>query len=182
MTRPTDSLPVTAREEVTAVRSTPAVADGGAGRVVESPTPTRPVSAVVLEMVVLRIEDPTGTCQAWVDSRDALCGKPADDIVCATHLRVAVTRHAKRRDKDRAIAARRAAEAEALRPKRQADLARIEARLNAIDPFRRDDRGDGAVVNMPLAKRMPSDARISKLAHLHAERDRLRSLLGVRPA
>ena len=95
---------------------------------------------------------------------------------------VAVTRHAKRRDKDRAIAARRAAEAEALRPKRQADLARIEARLNAIDPFRRDDRGDGAVVNMPLAKRMPSDARISKLAHLHAERDRLRSLLGVRPA
>lgn len=45
-----------------------------------------------------------------------------------------------------------------------------------LDPPSRDD---GAVINMPLARRMPTDNQIAELAQLVHERDRLRAEVGA---
>ena len=53
----------------------------------------------------------------------------------------------------------------------RARLATVEARIRQLDP---PTRGDGAVVNVPLARLMPTDNQIAELAWLVHERDRLR--------
>ena len=57
-----------------------------------------------------------------------------------------------------------------------ARLATVEARIRQLDP---PSRGDGAVVNVPLARRMPTDNQIAELARLVHERDRLRAEVGA---
>ena len=61
-------------------------------------------------------------------------------------------------------------------PKLRARLAKVEARIRQLDP---PSRGDGAVVNVPLARRMPTDNQIAELARLVHERDRLRAEVGA---
>lgn len=122
---------------------------------------------------------PRGCCVAWVESKGSTCGRSATiGRLCRRHhavaerrLNAAVARVSD--DRARAVAA-----AENARPGREAELARIEARLDVLDPFRSaSGRGDTAEVNAPLSRRMPSDARISELARLHERRDALRSAL-----
>ena len=64
------------------------------------------------------------------------------------------------------------------------ETARNERRLSAecwdaLDPLRSGSL-DPAVVNLPLARRLPSDARIAELARLHERRRQLRRELGLR--
>ena len=133
-------------------------------------TPETLASFVVLGRVDNR---PTDVCAAWIDSTDRTCGKPAaEQWLCRRHVTVATKRA-------EAYAARevgRRERAEARRveraPKLRAQLAKVEARIRQLDPPTRDD---GAVVNVPLTRRIPTDNQIAELARLVHERDRLRA-------
>ena len=133
-------------------------------------TPETLASFVVLG----RVDDrPTDVCGAWIDSADRTCGKPAAvPWLCRRHVTVAIkraeayaAREAARRERADARRVERA-------PKLRARLATVEARIRQLDPPTRED---GAVVNVPLARRMPTDNQIAELAQLVHERDRLRA-------
>lgn len=137
-------------------------------------TPETLASFVVLGRVDNR---PTDVCGAWVDSADRTCGKPAaEPWLCRRHVTIAT----KRADAYTVREAGRRERAEARRieraPKLRAQLAKVEARIRQLDPPTRDD---GAVVNVPLARRMPTDNQIAELARLVHERDRLRAEVGA---
>ena len=137
-------------------------------------TPETLASFVVLGRVANR---PTDVCAAWVDSADRTCGKPAaEPWLCRRHVTVAhrraeayVAREVGRRERAEARRVERA-------PKLRARLEVVEARIRQLDP---PSRGDGAVVNVPLARRMPTDNQIAELARLVHERDRLRAEVGA---
>ena len=125
-------------------------------------------------VVLGRVDDrPTDVCGAWIDSADRTCGKPAAvPWLCRRHVTVAIkraeayaAREAARRERADARRVERA-------PKLRARLATVEARIRQLDPPTRED---GAVVNVPLARRMPTDNQIAELAQLVHERDRLRA-------
>ena len=137
-------------------------------------TPETLASFVVLGRVDNR---PTDMCGAWIDSADRTCGKPAaEPWLCRRHVTVAtkraeayITREADRRERADARRIERA-------PRLRARLATVEARIRQLDPPSRDD---GAVINLPLARRMPTDNQIAELARLVHERDRLRAEVGA---
>lgn len=131
-------------------------------------------------MVALRLDGhPQDKCAAWVESKDRACDREAvRPWLCKRHETVAQRRLDKEAEKGRARreAAREKAAQE--RPQLQARLEKVEARLQQIDPFLRTDLpADTAMVNVPLAKRLPSDSRIHELAGLHAEAESLRARL-----
>ena len=131
-------------------------------------------SFVVLGRVVDR---PTDVCGAWIDSADRTCGKPAAvPWLCRRHVTVAIKRAEAYAARE--VARRERAEAHRLEraPKLRARLATVEARIRQLDPPTRED---GAVVNVPLARRMPTDNQIAELARLVHERDRLRAEVGA---
>jgi len=138
-------------------------------------------AAALASMLVLgRLEDsPTGVCGAWLEAAERRCGRPAaaDTWLCPRHVSVARRRLEKAAQKRAAEADRARARTARSAPGRRAELEQIERRLLAIDPLFRGN-SDPAVVNLPLASRLPSDARISELAQLHARAQLLRSLLG----
>ena len=138
------------------------------------------MSAETLASFVIlgRVDDrPTDVCGAWIDSADRTCGKPAAvPWLCRRHVTVAIkraeayaAREVARRERANARRVERA-------PKLLARLATVEARIRQLDPPSRDD---GAVINMPLARRMPTDNQIAELAQLVHERDRLRAEVGA---
>lgn len=120
---------------------------------------------------------PAGVCVAWMERADRRCGRPSGDTwLCPRHERIAHRRLdalAERIERDRAASARRRAERES---RIREELARIERRIDAIDPLFKGPR-DNAVVNLPRSQRLPSDARIAELAELHQRAQRLRSQL-----
>ena len=128
--------------------------------------------------VALRdVEDyPVGTCVAWMDSAERVCGKAAD-YLCPRHAKVAQGKLDKAVARHNAAAAKRAASAPERAAKAQAELDRIERRLGQIDPMRKGEAFDPAMVNLPLAGRMPSDSRITELARLHERRAQLLRLV-----
>ncbi len=133
-------------------------------------TPETLASFVVLGRVIDR---PTDVCGAWIDSADRTCGKPAAvPWLCRRHVTVAIKRAEAYAARE--VARRERAEARRVEraPKLRARLAAVEARIRQLDP---PTRGDGAVVNVPLARRMPTDNQIAELARLVHERDRLRA-------
>lgn len=133
-------------------------------------TPETLASFVVLGRVIDR---PTDVCGAWIDSADRTCGKPAAvPWLCRRHVTVAIKRAEAYAARE--VARRERAEARRVEraPKLRARLATVEARIRQLDP---PTRGDGAVVNVPLARRMPTDNQIAELARLVHERDRLRA-------
>ena len=126
--------------------------------------------------VALRVDGPDGECPAWIESADRRCGKPATvGLLCKRHHTIALKRLARDINKAAAENAKHRAAREVALPKYRVRLAQVEARINQLDP---PMRRDGAIVNMPLHKRMPTDNQISELARLHAEREQLRRRLG----
>lgn len=130
--------------------------------------------------VALRLDshDPA-RCAAWMDAADRVCDRDAvRPWLCKRHETVA---H-RRADKLIAEATERAEKArqkrEKERPALRERLARVEAKLNRLDPLRSGDRPDRAAACAPLSQRLPSDSRIAELARLHDEADRLRARLG----
>ena len=140
---------------------------------------TRMSAETLASFVILgHVDDrPTDVCGAWIDSADRTCGKPAaEPWLCRRHVTVAtkradayIAREAARRERADARRLERA-------PRLRARLATVEARIRQLDP---PSRGDGAVVNVPLARRMPTDNQIAELARLVHERDRLRAEVGA---
>lgn len=136
---------------------------------------------VLWRVLALREGYPEGTCWAWMDGAERVCGRPEGDALhlCQRHAKVAESRlhdDVERAERRRVRQAERAAVVE---PGKRAELDRIERRLDALDPLRSGSL-DPAVVNLPLAKRLPSDARIAELARLHERRRQLRRELGLR--
>ena len=128
--------------------------------------------------VALRLDRPHGTCAAWIESADRICGRDAArPWLCKRHVTVAERRYARERAEAEADALKARQRAEAARPKREARLAQIDARLAQIDPTPRGGH-DRAAACAPLRQRIPSDARIAELARLHRERESLARLLG----
>jgi hypothetical protein len=127
------------------------------------------ISPALVATLALRDDYPDGSCWAWVDSSDRRCAKPGERL-CARHLKVAEARLAKRAAANARFVARRR-EAGAVRlPVAEAELAAVEAEYAALCPSSVEDT---AVVNLSLARRLPSDARIQRLARLVTLRDRL---------
>jgi malonyl CoA-acyl carrier protein transacylase len=129
-------------------------------------------------MVAVGTLQADGTCNAWMDSADRRCGKPATHpYLCDRHAKVALAR-AKKAAEKRLLEARRHAEWRAVNePKWRAELTKITAEITRLDP----PTGplDHGILNTPLRTRVPSDAKISRLADLWARRKRLENLLGV---
>lgn len=130
--------------------------------------------------VALRLDshDPA-RCAAWMDAADRVCDRDAvRPWLCKRHETVAHRRAAKliAEATERAEKARQKREE---RPALRECLARVEAELDRLDPFRSGGRADRAAACAPLSHRLPSDTRIAKLARLHDEADRLRTRLGV---
>jgi len=119
-----------------------------------------------------------GTCNAWMDSADRRCGKPATHpYLCDRHVKVAMVRAKKAAEKRLYEAQKRAEWRAANEPKWRAELTKVTAEIARLDP----PTGplDHGILNTPLRSRMPSDAKISRLADLWARRKHLESLLGV---
>ena len=119
-----------------------------------------------------------GTCNAWMDSADRRCGKPATHpYLCDRHVKVAIVRAKKDAEKRLAEARKRAEWRAVNEPKWRAELTKITAEITRLDP----PTGplDHGILNTPLRTRVPSDAKISRLADLWARRKRLENLLGV---
>ena len=116
---------------------------------------------------------PTGTCWAWMDPADRVCladeGQTTPHL-CARHAKVARRRLKAWADEEAKAAARMDAETERMRPKAEAEMTTLRRRIAQLNP---PSHPDGAVVNMPLAKRMPTVAQITELA---AAWERLRRL------
>lgn len=140
-------------------------------------TPTRADQALA-STVALRLDRPAEQCAAWLEQADRVCGKEVvRPWLCKRHVTVAERRLAKvraRAEEQVASARRRAQEA---RPRWEARLTEIDARLAQIDPFR-DGGADRAAACAPLRQRLPSDSRIAELARLHEEREHLAGLIG----
>ena len=124
--------------------------------------------------VALRLDSPHEQCAAWIESADRVCGRDAiRPRLCKRHETVAKRRLEKEVAQEKAQAEKARQRAEKQLPAREARLARIDARLDQIDPFRADGNADTAAMCAPLSQRLPSDTRIAELARLHRERDAL---------
>lgn len=135
---------------------------------------------ILAEQVALNLDGPDNECPAWMESADRRCGKaPTVGFLCARHHKVALSRWEKAKAKDAAVLAKSVEKAKVRLPDAEAELARVEARLQQLDPMLRERRNDPstdpAMVNMPLRRRMVSDTRIEILARLHEKRERLAS-------
>lgn len=124
-------------------------------------------------------EYPAGTCVAWMEGPAKVCGKAADFYLCPRHIKVAQRKQAAEAERIERRDQRATARAEAARPRREAELAKIENRIRTLDPQRAPGGLDHGVLNTNLRTRMPSPERIHELAVLHARRKDLRRQLGM---
>ena len=127
--------------------------------------------------LALRSDYPEGTCWAWVESSERVCGRPEGDEqhLCPRHAQVA----ARRRDAAdaRAHAQRMAANPAKALPGLRHRLARVDAQIARLDPPppTTDMAAYGGVGSTAAASyraRLTPD-RIHRLAVLHEERRQL---------
>ena len=131
------------------------------------------IDATLWTALALSDHYPTGTCWAWMDSAGRVCAAPEDPTtprLCARHATVARRKAAAATERDARRAARAAAETERMRPAAETEMAALRRRISHLDP---PTPTDGAVVNVPLRKRMPTDAQLVEIAAAPA---RLRQL------
>lgn len=128
--------------------------------------------------LALRDDYPAGTCWAWMDAAERVCGAaeaPATPHLCGKHATVARRRAIARAEREAARRAAYDAETERLRPKAEAQMAALRLRLAQLD---RPVRADAAVVNVPLSRRMPTDEQIAEIVALDARLRRLEARFG----
>ena len=124
---------------------------------------------------------PDGTCWAWMDSADRVCGRAAgaEPRLCSRHVGVAQ----RKRDAEQALEARdraRRAEREAATvaslPALRADLARVDAEMRRLDPPppTTDPAAWGGKVAPTVRRyraRATSDAHVARMADLVRRRE-----------
>lgn len=131
-------------------------------------------------MVALRLDRTPAQCAAWIESADRVCGKDAArPWLCKRHESVATRRLAKALADQEARAEKSLKAREERHRNDSARLEEVEAQLDRLDPLRDGTGADRAAACAPLSQRLPSGARIAKLARLHNEADRLRARLGT---
>lgn len=119
-----------------------------------------------------------GTCNAWMESAERRCGNPeTHPYLCDRHVKVALARAKKAAEKAAVSAAKRAAWRAENVPKMRAELARVRAEIARLDPPSVTPLDHGSL-NTPLRTRMPSDARIARMADLHRRREHLERIVG----
>lgn len=134
--------------------------------------------------LTLAISDhyPAGTCWAWMDAAEKVCGRPesADEPhLCTRHIRVAIRKRDKREQEDEEKRRRRQAYRVRKMPEWDEELRRIDREIARLDPPppTRDPAaylGEGSTAGRRYqAKYTPS--RIHRLAKLH---ERRRELVG----
>ena len=125
-------------------------------------------------------------CMAWIEASDRRCGKtPAEGYLCTRHHKVAVRRW----EKDQAKQAARAVEAARRRaaklPAWRAELAKVQAEINRLDPPSTMDRaaylGDAhpSITRRRLAGM--TDTRVQRMAALWDRHQTLTRLIGETP-
>lgn len=122
-----------------------------------------------------------GTCWAWMESAERVCGKPEGDEaahLCGAHVTVARRRAAKNREKAAAERSRQDAVALSLLPGRRARLAAVDAEIARRDPAPPTTDmaaygGLGSTAATGYQRRLLSDTNVARLAELWAERGRL---------
>lgn len=135
------------------------------------------------QMLALRDDGTAGTCWAWMEAAERVCGRPEDartPHLCARHAKVALAR-AQRDLERRAV--------QTMSPERRA---MIEERLgrNAgalADVVRKLDRLTGipagpldhGILNTPIRGRMITDAQLDKYRALTERRDDLESRIAL---
>lgn len=125
------------------------------------------------------------TCVAWVDSKDATCGKPrTDGLLCNRHVTVADRRFIHAAAK--AATEREAAATERARdlPGWRAELAKIEARMRVLDPPNVNTDPAAYVGNVhPSIRRkratFMSDTRVQEMGRLVRRAEELRRRIGT---
>lgn len=126
---------------------------------------------------------PVTLCVAWVESSGQTCGRiRAEGLLCKRHHGVAEKRYVKAVEKASREREKRAEwRAESL-PKWRAELARVEARMNVLDPPRPADRAAyTGCVHPSITKRrraFMSDSRVMEMGTLSRRAQELRSLIG----
>ena len=125
-------------------------------------------------------------CMAWIEASGLRCGRvPAEGYLCARHHTVAVRRW----EKDQAKQAARAADAERRRavklPGWRAELAKVQAEINRLDPPATMDRaaylGDAHPSITRRRGEFLSDSRVQRMAALTAREAELLRLIGETP-
>ncbi len=126
--------------------------------------------------VALRDDYPAGTCWAWMDGAQRVCGQPevTGEHLCPQHVRMAI----RRRDHAAAQTAARLARINAtalLRlPARRERLAHVDAEVARLDPPppTTDMAAYGGLGSTAARRyqRRYTDETIHRLAELHAER------------
>lgn len=95
-------------------------------------------------LAVGRVENyPPGTCVAWMDSADRVCGKPAEDYACPRHRKVALARlerDVEREKRQREAARERVAHVDL--DELRAEHARLIERRDRAAGLRRHDTDD----------------------------------------
>ncbi len=140
---------------------------------------TTPEPEPLWRHVALRADYPAGTCWAWMESAGRVCSAPeapATQHLCARHATVARRKATAAAERNARRAARAAAETEWMRPAAEMEMATLRRRIARLDP---PTPTDGAVVNVPLRKRMPTDAQISELAAATARLRQLENRFGA---
>ena len=125
-------------------------------------------------------------CMAWIEASDRRCGKtPAEGYLCTRHHTVAVRRW----EKDQAKQAARAVEAARRRaaklPGWRAELAKVQAEINRLDPPTSMDRaaylGDAHPSITRRRRAFMSDTRVQRMAALWDRHQTLTRLIGETP-
>lgn len=125
-------------------------------------------------------------CMAWVEVSSRRCGRtPAEGYLCARHHTVAVRRW----EKDQAKQAARAVEAERRRaaklPAWRAELAKVQAEINRLDPPSALEAaaflGDAHPSITRRRRAAMTDTKVQRMAALTAREAELLRLIGETP-
>lgn len=141
-------------------------------------------TALALQVALARTDGWSKThCVAWVDSKDAPCGKPRKEgLLCTRHHNVAVKKFDAYVTKTKQQQATRAAKRQENLPRWREELAKVRAEIDRRDPPRIGDRAayTGAVHPSIAKKRRAalSDSNVQRMAQLWRRHDELVSLIG----
>lgn len=136
---------------------------------------------VLFRFVALREDYPAGTCWAWMDSAERVCGKPDGDKaahLCNRHAVVAARKGEAVVARDQAARLRMRVLARAKLPRLRAELAALDALIARIDPSLPTDdlAAYGGNVHPSIARQVRvTDSKIARMADLYRRRDPLAS-------
>ncbi len=155
-----------------------------AASVVTVDTMSDKLAAALWQMLSLRDDYRAGTCWAWMDGPEKVCGRPEDVRVahlCARHAKVALQRA--QRELARAAVQTMSPERRAMISDRlaanTASLADVVARLDKLTGTGPASPLDHGILNTPLRGRGITGAQLDRFRALSARHDDLESRVAL---